>query len=197
MRVSAQVLLFTSPTQNELSFLYALQFFFLIWERELVKERGEGGESWICCSTYWCIHWLIWDQTHNLRVLGQCCNQLSYPTRASVLFLTQDPLWEHFKSGLLTTGLHCTDGLKTMYQMQSALYFERVETSDIVRKHLCALHPPSPNNNNKFTWISMFSSFSLSLEKTISLCLSNYFLSSLKVTSKRYTSSERQCRAQS
>ena len=60
-----------------------------------IDFREEGGvrekRTLICCSTYLCIHWLIpicaltRDQTHNLGVLGQCSNQLSYLARAECI----------------------------------------------------------------------------------------------------------------
>ena len=50
-------------------------------EREREKERERERERrLICCSTYLCIHWLIFicaltgDQTHNLGVLRQSSN---------------------------------------------------------------------------------------------------------------------------
>ena len=60
----------------------------------LILEREEERETSTCCSTYVCIHWLLivcaltGDQTHNLSVLGQRSNKLSYPARA-LLFLPQ------------------------------------------------------------------------------------------------------------
>ena len=50
------------------------------------------GETWICCFTYVCIHWLIllcsltWDQTYNLGVSEQLSNQLSYLGRDDLVF---------------------------------------------------------------------------------------------------------------
>ena len=64
--------------------IHLLIFFFF-------REREEGErekETSICCSSYFCIHWLILlcaltrDQTHNLGVLGRRSNQMSYPARA-------------------------------------------------------------------------------------------------------------------
>ena len=59
-------------------------------------------------STYLCIHWLILeyartvDRTHNLGVLGQCSNQLSYPARARMTFDTSSiflPFMEYYWIG--------------------------------------------------------------------------------------------------
>ena len=64
--------------------LLKIRYVLIFWER----KRKERKETSVCCSTYWCIHCLIpvrvliGDWTHNLVVLRQCCDQLSYPTRA-------------------------------------------------------------------------------------------------------------------
>ena len=45
-------------------------------------------ETSMCCSTYWCIHCLVFicaltrDRTHDLDVLGRCSDQLNYLARA-------------------------------------------------------------------------------------------------------------------
>ena len=60
-------------------------------DKEGGRERERTREMSICCSTYLCIHWLIsvcaltWDQIHKLGGWGQCCNQLSYLARASLV----------------------------------------------------------------------------------------------------------------
>ena len=57
-------------------------------ERETEKER----ETSICCSTYLCIHLLIFvcaltrDQTHNLGVVEWLSDQLSYSTRVPSIY---------------------------------------------------------------------------------------------------------------
>lgn len=53
------------------------------------RKRDREREKPICYSTYIYIHWLIIictlcrHQTCNLRVSGQCCNQLNYLARAT------------------------------------------------------------------------------------------------------------------
>ena len=75
---------FSFPLSFSLSL--SLIFYGLIWEREREKETS------ICCSTYWCIHWLIpvcaltGDWTCNFNILGRRSIQLSYPARASLSF---------------------------------------------------------------------------------------------------------------
>ena len=60
--------------------------YLLTVEREERRER----ETFICCSTYLCIYWLILvraltgDQTHTLGVSERCSNQLSYLTRVYI-----------------------------------------------------------------------------------------------------------------
>ena len=77
---------FKPNTQQFISFIY---LFFIYW-----FER----ETFICCSTYLCIHWLILvyalngDWTHNLDVFGGCSNQLNYPARTIHEFGIQLPL---------------------------------------------------------------------------------------------------------
>ena len=50
----------------------------------LIFERHTERKTLIYCSTYLCIHWLVFvcaltgDWTHNLGISGQCSNQLSY-----------------------------------------------------------------------------------------------------------------------
>ena len=50
-------------------------------------KKEKKRETSICCSTYLCIHWLLFvcalteDRTCNLGVSGQRSNQLSYLAR--------------------------------------------------------------------------------------------------------------------
>ena len=65
-----------------------------IWSFNFIDFRKRERERNICCSTYLCIHWLIFvtcpdgdeDGTHNIGVLGQRSNQLDSPGRAGPLF---------------------------------------------------------------------------------------------------------------
>ena len=49
-------------------------FTYVQWEREIDRETERQRETLICCSTYWCIHWLLFpcvlsgDQTCNLGI---------------------------------------------------------------------------------------------------------------------------------
>ena len=57
-------------------------------ENERESERERERATVMCCSTYWCIHWLTLvcaptgDRMCNLGVWGGYSNQLSYPDRA-------------------------------------------------------------------------------------------------------------------
>ena len=59
--------------------------------REEGREDGREREKTICCSTYFCIHWLLlvsaltWDWTHNLGILGWCSNKQNCPARAKLM----------------------------------------------------------------------------------------------------------------
>ena len=65
--------------ERNIDFTYA--FIGWLW----VLERRE---TWICCSTYLCVHWLTLvhvftgDWTSILHVLGQSSNQLNYPAQS-------------------------------------------------------------------------------------------------------------------
>ena len=71
---------------------YYLKIFFI----DFRERKGDRERNSDCCSTYLCIHWLIFtyaltgDQTHNLGILGQCSNQLSYQARVCDTFWTLD-----------------------------------------------------------------------------------------------------------
>ena len=60
-------------------------------ERKGEKEQERSD----CCSTYLCIHWLIFvcvlteDQTHHLGVLGWRSNQLSYLARMGIYWYSE------------------------------------------------------------------------------------------------------------
>lgn len=76
----------TEPWWPGLTSLSLLKIFFLIYwfERET--------ETLICYSTHWGTHWLILvcvltgDWTHNLGILGQYSNLLSFPASAGFSF---------------------------------------------------------------------------------------------------------------
>ena len=63
----------------------SLKYFFHL----LILERERNN---FCHSNYLCIHWLLLvcaltgDWTCNLGISGQCCNQLSYLTRAGFIY---------------------------------------------------------------------------------------------------------------
>ena len=61
---------------------------FLFIDFRQTKEGQKERKTLICCSTYWCIHWLILicaltgDRTCNLGISRRCSHPRSHPARA-------------------------------------------------------------------------------------------------------------------
>ena len=104
-----------------------LSFFLIFLKNFLFTDFFWGGNTLICCSIYQCIHWLLLidtltqHQIHNLGVLGQRSNQLSYLARSPSLFLKKQSQLLFFKNRMyiiiqtIFLSIRNSDNLKHQY----------------------------------------------------------------------------------
>ena len=121
---------------------------FLSWFSEIL----------VCCSTYLCIHWLIFvcaltrDQTHNLGILRWGSNQLDYLARAEKFLMLIKRLWMVLKTFLfaLTLVFQPFADLWSGNNVEYPLCFVLVE---ILQRFLQSLRPVCCTNH----FLSLFS----------------------------------------